>query len=122
MSEIDRRCISTLRMLAADAVQQASSGHPGMPMGAAAMACVLWTGHLRRNPKNPGWPDRDRFVLSAGHGGALVRLDRFGASAPWQTLYEKLGFTAEAVAARARRLLSATGPPAEWMTWEPTQK
>ncbi|MGD8368439.1 MAG: transketolase [Desulfobacterales bacterium] len=65
-------CINTIRMLAADAVEQANSGHPGMPMGAAPMAYVLWRRHLRHNPKNPGWPDRDRFVLSAGHGSMLL--------------------------------------------------
>jgi transketolase len=66
------RCINTIRMLAADAVQKAKSGHPGMPMGAAAMAYVLWTRFLRHNPANPAWPDRDRFVLSAGHGSMLL--------------------------------------------------
>jgi transketolase len=59
-------------MLAADGVEKAKSGHPGMPMGAAAMAYVLWTRFLRHNPNNPGWPDRDRFVLSAGHGSMLL--------------------------------------------------
>ncbi len=65
-------CINTLRTLAIDAVQQANSGHPGMPMGAAPMAYVLWTRHLRHNPRNPKWPGRDRFVLSAGHGSMLL--------------------------------------------------
>jgi len=69
---LDQRCINTIRMLAADAVQKAKSGHPGMPMGAAAMAYVLWTRILRHNPANPQWPDRDRFVLSAGHGSMLL--------------------------------------------------
>jgi transketolase len=71
-ARLDSLCINTLRMLAADAVQQAKSGHPGMPMGAAAMAYVLWTRFLRHNPANPAWPDRDRFVLSAGHGSMLL--------------------------------------------------
>ena len=57
----DQLCINTIRMLAADAVEKADSGHPGMPMGAAAMAYVLWTRFLRHNPRNPDWPDRDRF-------------------------------------------------------------
>jgi transketolase len=70
--QLDQRCINTIRMLAADAVQKAKSGHPGMPMGAAAMAYVLWTRFLRHNPVNPKWPDRDRFVLSAGHGSMLL--------------------------------------------------
>ena len=69
---LDQLCINTIRMLAADAVQKAKSGHPGMPMGAAAMAYVLWTRVLRHNPANPHWPDRDRFVLSAGHGSMLL--------------------------------------------------
>jgi transketolase len=65
-------CINTIRTLAIDAVENAKSGHPGMPMGAAAMAYVLWTRHMRFNPKNPAWPDRDRFVLSAGHASMLL--------------------------------------------------
>ncbi|MDA8077714.1 MAG: transketolase [Nitrospiraceae bacterium] len=69
---IDQLCIDTIRMLAADAVQQANSGHPGMPMGDAPMAYVLWSKYLRHNPKNPAWQNRDRFVLSAGHGSALL--------------------------------------------------
>ncbi len=68
----DLLCINTIRALAMDGVQQANSGHPGMPMGAAAMAYVLWTRHLRHSPTNPQWPNRDRFVLSAGHGSMLV--------------------------------------------------
>ncbi len=69
---LDDLCVNTIRMLAVDAVQKANSGHPGMPMGAAAMAYVLWTRFLKHNPKNPHWPDRDRFVLSAGHGSMLL--------------------------------------------------
>jgi transketolase len=68
----DQLCINTIRMLSIDAVQKADSGHPGMPMGAATMAYVLWTRHLRHNPRNPTWPDRDRFVLSAGHASMLL--------------------------------------------------
>jgi transketolase len=64
--------INTIRMLSADAVQNANSGHPGMPMGAAAMAYTLWTKFLKHNPKDPDWFDRDRFVLSAGHGSMLL--------------------------------------------------
>ncbi len=71
-SELDQLCINTIRMLSVDAVQKANSGHPGMPMGAAAMAYVLWTRFLRHNPKDPSWPNRDRFVLSAGHGSMLI--------------------------------------------------
>jgi len=69
---LDRLCINTIRMLAVDAVQKANSGHPGMPMGSAPMAYALWTRFLRHNPGNPRWPDRDRFVLSAGHGSMLL--------------------------------------------------
>ena len=72
IDESDELCINTIRMLSIDAVQRAQSGHPGMPMGAATMAYVLWTRHLRHNPRNPSWPDRDRFVLSAGHGSMLL--------------------------------------------------
>ena len=70
--DLDQLCINTLRTLAMDMVQRANSGHPGMPMGAADMAYVLWTRFLRHNPANPNWPDRDRFVLSAGHGSTLL--------------------------------------------------
>jgi transketolase len=71
-SSLENRAINTIRFLSADAVQRANSGHPGMPMGAAAMAFSLWTRHLRFNPKNPQWWDRDRFVLSGGHGSMLL--------------------------------------------------
>jgi len=69
---LDQLCINTLRFLAVDAVQKANSGHPGMPMGAAPMAYQLWTRFLKHNPAHPGWFDRDRFVLSAGHGSMLL--------------------------------------------------
>src|SRR5580765_17434 len=69
---LDDLCINTMRFLAVDAVQKANSGHPGLPMGAAPMAYVLWTRFLRHNPANPAWFDRDRFVLSAGHGSMLL--------------------------------------------------
>src|SRR5262245_24694662 len=70
--DLDQLAINTIRFLAADAVQQANSGHPGLPMGAAPMAYVLWTRFLKHSPANPHWPDRDRFVLSAGHGSMLL--------------------------------------------------
>jgi len=70
--DLDTLCVNTIRTLAADAVQKANSGHPGMPMGAAPMAYALWTRLLRFNPGDTGWPDRDRFVLSAGHGSMLL--------------------------------------------------
>jgi transketolase len=71
-SSIDQRCINAIRFLAIDAIQKANSGHPGMPMGAATMAYVLWTRHLKHCPGDPHWVDRDRFVLSAGHGSMLL--------------------------------------------------
>ena len=70
--DLQLRSINTIRFLSADAVQQANSGHPGLPMGAAAMAFTLWTRHLRHNPRNPKWPGRDRFILSGGHGSMLL--------------------------------------------------
>ena len=69
---LDELCINTLRFLAVDEVEQANSGHPGMPLGAASMAYVLWTRFLRHNPRDPSWPNRDRFILSPGHGCALL--------------------------------------------------
>ncbi|PRC91054.1 transketolase [Solimicrobium silvestre] len=69
---LDDLCVNTLRFLAVDAVQKANSGHPGLPLGAASMAYVLWTRFLKHNPSNPDWFNRDRFVLSAGHGSALL--------------------------------------------------
>ena len=70
--ELKLRAVNTLRFLSVDMVQQAKSGHPGLPMGCAAIAYTIWTRHLRHNPRNPSWPDRDRFILSAGHGCALL--------------------------------------------------
>src|SRR5829696_6814173 len=64
--------VNAIRALSMDAVQKANSGHPGMPMGMAEIAEVLWRNYLRHNPANPGWPDRDRFVLSNGHGSMLL--------------------------------------------------
>ena len=69
---LDTLCINTIRMLSVDAVQKANSGHPGAPMGLAPAAYTLWTRFLKHNPRNPGWWDRDRFVLSAGHGSMLL--------------------------------------------------
>ena len=71
-NDIQIRAINTIRFLAADAVQRANSGHPGLPMGGAAMAFALWTRHLRHNPGNPKWAGRDRFILSGGHGSMLL--------------------------------------------------
>jgi len=68
----DETCINTLRFLACDAIEAARSGHPGLPLGAAAIVHTIWARHLRYDPADPTWPDRDRFVLSAGHGSALL--------------------------------------------------
>ncbi len=72
MTDLDETCINTLRFLSVDAVEKAKSGHPGLPLGAAPMAYALWDRFLRHNPANPRWWDRDRFILSAGHGSALL--------------------------------------------------
>lgn len=70
--DVEQGCVNALRVLSIDAVQQANSGHPGLPLGAAPLAYVLWTRYLRHHPANPHWTNRDRFVLSAGHGSALL--------------------------------------------------
>ena len=69
---INQKAANALRILSADQVQQANSGHPGLPLGAAPIAYELWANHMNHNPKNPNWKNRDRFVLSAGHGSALL--------------------------------------------------
>src|SRR5215472_9100274 len=72
IEDLDELCINAIRFLSVDAVQKADSGHPGLPLDAAPMAYVLWTRYLKHNPRNPDWFDRDRFVLSAGHGSMLL--------------------------------------------------
>ncbi len=72
MTKLDELCINTIRFLSVDAVQKANSGHPGMPMGAAPIGYMVWTKYLKHNPRNPKWINRDRFVLSAGHGSMLL--------------------------------------------------
>lgn len=72
IDSVDLRCVNAVRLLAVDMVERANSGHPGMPLGAAPMAYLLWSKFLRHNPENPEWIDRDRFILSAGHGSALL--------------------------------------------------
>src|SRR6185312_4156435 len=71
-ASLEALCINTVRFLSVDAVQKADSGHPGLPLDAAPMATVLWTRFLRHSPAHPRWFDRDRFVLSAGHGSMLL--------------------------------------------------
>ncbi len=70
--ELDRLCIDAVRVLSMDAVQKAKSGHPGTPMALAPIGYLLWTQHLRHNPSDPAWADRDRFVLSVGHASMLL--------------------------------------------------
>ncbi len=93
--ELVEKAVNTIRMLSADAVQQANSGHPGMPMGAADMAFVLWTRHLRFDPRDPRWIGRDRFLLSAGHGSmllySLLHLAGFDCSLEDLKRFRKLG-------------------------------
>ncbi len=93
--ELDQLAINTLRFLSADAVQAANSGHPGLPLGTSAIAWTLWSRHLRHDPADPRWPDRDRFVLSAGHGSALLYalLHVFGYDVPLAELrrFRQLG-------------------------------
>ena len=72
MNSIEQKAVNTLRVLSAEAVQKANSGHPGLPLGAAPMAFVLWSRHLKHSPSNPKWHNRDRFILSAGHGSPLL--------------------------------------------------
>ena len=72
MSNLNNTCINTIRILAAESVEKAVSGHPGLPLGAAPIAYTLWAEHLKHNPKDSSWPNRDRFILSAGHGSAML--------------------------------------------------
>ena len=72
MSTIDTTCVNAIRVLSADAIQKANSGHPGLPLGAAPIAYELWANHMKHNAKNPKWADRDRFILSGGHGSMLL--------------------------------------------------
>ena len=72
MSNIDIMSVNAIRVLSADGVQKANSGHPGLPLGAAPMAYELWAKHMKHNPANPKWPNRDRFILSGGHGSMLL--------------------------------------------------
>ncbi|HPZ06893.1 MAG TPA: transketolase, partial [Candidatus Eremiobacteraeota bacterium] len=72
LDEFTRKSVDTLRFLAIDGIQAANSGHPGLPMGMADVAYILWTKYLKHNPAHPDWPNRDRFILSAGHGSMLL--------------------------------------------------
>ena len=72
MNKIDTMSVNAIRVISADAIQKAKSGHPGLPLGAAPMAYELWTRHMNHNPADPQWPNRDRFILSGGHGSMLL--------------------------------------------------
>ena len=72
MKAIDALSVNSIRVLAADAIQKANSGHPGLPLGSAPMAYELWANHMNHNPANPKWENRDRFILSGGHGSMLL--------------------------------------------------
>ncbi|OQY04456.1 MAG: hypothetical protein B6I25_06860 [Planctomycetales bacterium 4572_13] len=76
LSQLDNLCVETIRFLSMDGVQAANSGHPGMPMGMAAAVYALWQRHLKFDPSNPDWINRDRFVLSAAHGSKPLRTHR----------------------------------------------
>lgn len=95
MSAIDQLCVNAIRVLSAEGVQKANSGHPGLPMGAAPMAYTLWAKHLRHNPADPNWVNRDRFVLSAGHGSmlmySLLHLFGYGLTAEDLAQFRQLG-------------------------------
>ena len=79
----DKLAINAIRLLSVDAVEKANSGHPGLPLGAAPFAYVLWSKNMMHNPKNPEWFNRDRFVLSAGHGSAMLYSMTMGFTYPW---------------------------------------
>jgi transketolase len=72
LNPLDQLCVNTIRTLAIDGIQKAKSGHPGMPMGMAPVAYTLWTKHMNHSPANPQWHNRDRFILSGGHGSMLL--------------------------------------------------
>ena len=72
LDSMDTKCVNAIRVLAADAVQKANSGHPGLPLGCAPMAYELWAHHMKHNAKNPQWANRDRFILSGGHGSSML--------------------------------------------------
>ena len=72
MSTLETTSVNAIRILAADAIQKANSGHPGLPLGSAPMAYELWAHHLQHDPKAPQWANRDRFILSGGHGSMLL--------------------------------------------------
>ena len=121
------RMAHAIRFLSADAVQKANSGHPGLPMGAADIATVLFTRFMKFDPKQPNWPDRDRFVLSAGHGSMLLysSLYLLGASRPlfpsWNAFARAKGvclriFTRRTVSQGYRRQVEQNGPYLETLT------
>ena len=122
--ELDELCVNTLRFLAVDAVQKAKSGHPGLPLGSAAMAYALWDRFLKFNPRDPIWPDRDRFVLSAGHGCALLYalLHVTGFDLPLEELkrFRQWGSRYSRPSGISARLKASRPPPVPWGKAWPT--
>ena len=103
---MDQLAIDTIRTLAMDAVEAAKSGHPGTPMALAPVIYTLWQRFLRFDPDNPSWPNRDRFVLSAGYVGTTgtrIAMVSFGASAPYKDLFRHFGFTVARVLAASKQ-------------------
>ena len=94
MEQIEQLSVNTIRFLSAEAIQKANSGHPGLPLGAAPAAYALWAKEMKHNPANPDWADRDRFVLSAGHGSAMLYslLHLFGYGLTIETISPKRFF------------------------------
>ena len=118
---LDTRTVTTLRFLAADAVQEANSGHPGLPLGMAVPAWVLFSRYLRHDPTDPRWPDRDRFVLSAGHGSmllyGLLHLFVVGSTAAITTLEFEPGLVKHDLAALMQKLVPDDAVYEHEQTW-----
>src|SRR5260370_26065662 len=118
----DELVINTIRFLAVDRVEKANSGHPGAPMGLAPLAYLLWTRHLRCDPQDPAWPNRDRFVLSAGHASALLYalLHLSGYDLPMSELQRFRQFGSKTPSPPAHqhtpRVESTTGPPGQGLS------
>ena len=121
---LDQQCIDTLRFLSVDMVQNADSGHPGLPLDAAPMAYVLWTRFLKHHPANPLWADRDRFVLSAGHGSALLysllHVTGYGLTHRRPEAVPPVGQQDAGTSRSAATRRASRSPPARWARAWPT--